>query len=58
MIETIISIIEDYEEEGLESIAIITKDKECLRKISPLLKQKIKILTFDRDDIFYKGVIA
>lgn len=55
MIETIISIIEDYEEEGLESIAIITKDKECLRKISPLLKEKIKILTFDRDDIFYTG---
>ena len=55
MIETIISIIEDYEEEGLESIAIITKDKESLRKLSPLLKEKIKILTFDREDILYKG---
>ncbi len=55
MIETIISIIEDYEEEGLESIAIITKDKESLRKLSPLLKEKIKVLTFDREDILYKG---
>ena len=53
MIETIISIIEDYEEEGLESIAIITKDKESLRKLSPLLKEKIKVLTFDREDILY-----
>lgn len=55
MIETLLSIIEDYEEEGLESIAVIAKDKESLRKISPLLKNKIKILTFDRDDIIYKG---
>lgn len=55
MIETIISIIEDYEEEGLESKAIITKDKESLRKLSPLLKEKIKVLTFDREDILYKG---
>lgn len=54
-IETIISVISDYEEEGIESIAIITKNKESLKKISGLLKEKIKILTFDRDDILYKG---
>ncbi|MGL4849363.1 MAG: HelD family protein [Clostridium sp.] len=54
-IDTIISIIEDYEEEGLESIAVITKNKEVLKEISPKLKEKTKILTFDRNDILYKG---
>ncbi|MGG7178153.1 HelD family protein [Clostridium paraputrificum] len=54
-VETITSIIEDYEEEGLESIAIITKDKENLSKISNLLKEKTKVLTFDREDMLYKG---
>ncbi|MGL5649702.1 MAG: HelD family protein [Clostridium sp.] len=54
-IDTILSIIEDYEEEGLESIAIITKNKKVLKEISPRLKEKTKILTFDRNDILYKG---
>ncbi len=54
-IDTITSIIEDYEEEGLESIAVITKNKEELKDISHNLKEKVKILTFDRNDIIYKG---
>ncbi|MGL4875436.1 MAG: HelD family protein [Clostridium sp.] len=54
-VDTILSIIEDYEEEGLESIAIITKNKEALKEIAPRLKEKIKLLTFDRSDILYKG---
>ena len=54
-IDTITSIIEDYEEEGLESIAVITKKKEDLKEISHNLKEKVKILTFDRNDILYKG---
>ncbi|MDQ0149493.1 DNA helicase-2/ATP-dependent DNA helicase PcrA [Eubacterium multiforme] len=54
-IDTITSIIEDYEEEGLESIAVITKKKEDLKDISHNLKEKVKILTFDRNDILYKG---
>lgn len=55
MIDTLVSIIEDFEEEGLESIAIITKDKEKLKEISPAIKERVKVLTFDRDDIIYKG---
>lgn len=54
-VQIISSIIEDYEEEGLESIAIITKDSHKLKHISKLLKEKMKILTFDRDDIVYTG---
>lgn len=54
-IDTITSIIEDYEEDGLESIAVITKNKEDLKDISHKLKGKVKILTFDRNDIIYRG---
>ena len=54
-IETLVSIIEDYKEEGLENIAIITKDKDKLKEISHLLKQKTKVLTFDREDMIYSG---
>ncbi|MBS6041172.1 MAG: AAA family ATPase [Clostridium baratii] len=54
-IDTVNSIIEDYEEEGLESIAVITKNKEELKEISHRLKEKVKILTFDRNDIIYNG---
>ncbi|MGG7078874.1 HelD family protein [Clostridium sardiniense] len=54
-VDTITSIIEDYEEEGLESIAVITKKREELKDISHNLKEKVKILTFDRNDIIYRG---
>lgn len=54
-IDTITSIIEDYEEEGLESIAVITKKKDELKNLSHRLKEKVKILTFDRNDIIYRG---
>ncbi|MDU2992826.1 MAG: AAA family ATPase, partial [Clostridium sp.] len=48
LIETIVSIIEDYQEDGLESIAVITKNKENMPEISGLLKERIKIMSFDR----------
>ena len=54
-IETILAIIEDFQDEGLESIAIITKDKEQLKEISDQLKPKIKMVTFDKEDMIYKG---
>ncbi|MDS0526960.1 AAA family ATPase [Clostridium sp. SHJSY1] len=54
-VETLASIIEDFEEDGLESIAIITKDKDKLREVSSLIKSKTKIVTFDREDMIYKG---
>lgn len=55
MIDTIISLVEDYEEEGLESIAVIVKDNKLLSKISSMLKGKMKILSFDNEDIIYNG---
>lgn len=54
-IETLLAIIEDFQDEGLESIAIITKDKEKLKEVSSLLKSRTKVMTFDREDMIYKG---
>lgn len=54
-IATLQSIIEDYQEEGLENIAIITKDKEKLKEVSKILKEKTKVITFDKEDMIYKG---
>lgn len=55
LVETVVSIIEDYQEDGLESIAVITKNKENMPEISGLLKERIKIMSFDRDDLIYNG---
>lgn len=55
LVETIISLIADYEEEGLESIAIITRNKQKLRKLSESLKERIKILTLDNEEKMYTG---
>ncbi|MDD6795161.1 MAG: AAA family ATPase [Clostridiaceae bacterium] len=57
-IDTITAIIEDYEEEGLENIAIITKDIDRLREISTELKKTMKVLTFDKEDMIYTGGVV
>lgn len=54
-IGTLLSIIEDYEEEGLENIAVIFKDKKELAKYSSLVKEKISIQSLENEDILYKG---
>ena len=54
-LETIITLIQDYEEDGLESIAVIVKDKEKLYELSKDLKKRMKITAFDSDDMIYKG---
>jgi DNA helicase-2/ATP-dependent DNA helicase PcrA len=54
-IDTLLSIIEDYEEEGLENIAVIFKDKMELAKYTPIVKEKISIQSLENEDIIYKG---
>ena len=44
-LETIITLIQDYEEDGLESIAVIVKDKEKLYELSKDLKKRMKIIS-------------
>ncbi|MGL4773133.1 MAG: HelD family protein [Clostridium sp.] len=55
LIQTILSLIEDYEEEGLESIAVISKSKDGVNELAPLLKSRTKISAFTREDLVYKG---
>ena len=55
LIDTLISIIEDYEEDGYENVAVIFKGKKELSEFAPLIKEKINIQNLDNDDILYKG---
>ncbi|GAA0077199.1 AAA family ATPase [Clostridium sp. CTA-5] len=54
-IDTLVSIIEDYEEDGLENIAVIFNGNNDLREFSHMIKERISIQSFDREDILYKG---
>ena len=38
LIEVLLNLLEDYEEEEYENVAIITRDKNDLEKIAPELK--------------------
>lgn len=53
--DTLVSIIEDYEEEGNENIAVIFKNKNELEEIAPLIKSKMAIQSLNNEDIPYKG---
>lgn len=55
LIDTILERLEEYDDENYDNIAIITKDKNDLKKISPELKKFTKILAFDREDVIYRG---
>ena len=55
LIEVIANLLEDYQEEKYENIAVITKDKEELNIISPELKKRTNILAFNKSDIVYRG---
>lgn len=54
-VETILSLIEDYEEEGYENIAVIFNSTNELEEYSKVLKEKIGIQNLDNEDILYQG---
>ena len=54
-IETILSLIEDYEEDGYENIAVIFNNTNELEEYSKVLKEKIGIQNLDNEDILYQG---
>lgn len=51
----IISAINEYSNDNLDSIAIITKDQDQLDQIYDIIKDKIHVVKFNREDIIYKG---
>lgn len=54
-VETILSLIEDYEEDGYENIAVIFNSTHELEEYAKVLKEKIGIQNLDNEDILYKG---
>lgn len=55
IIDTLLNLLEDYDEERYENIAIITKDMEMLKSISKELKKFTNIIAFDSEDTIYRG---
>lgn len=53
--ESIIESLKEFSNEGLESIAIITRDKEELEKMYNLISNKVHLVKFDNEDVLYKG---
>ena len=53
--ESIIESLKEFSNEGLESIAIITRDKEELEKVYNLISNKVHLVKFDKEDVLYKG---
>ncbi|MGU8818201.1 HelD family protein [Clostridium perfringens] len=53
--ENIIESLKEFSNEGLESIAIITRDKEELEKVYNLISNKVHLVKFDNEDVLYKG---
>lgn len=53
--ESIIESLKEFSNEGLESIAIITRDKEELEKVYNLISNKVHLVKFDNEDVLYKG---
>ncbi|GKX67855.1 HelD family protein [Inconstantimicrobium mannanitabidum] len=51
----IISEIEKINKEGLESIAIITRDADQLNRVHSLIKDKVHIAKFDNEYVIYNG---
>lgn len=56
--EKVRETVEAFKEEGYESIAIICRNKEMIRKIEMDIKQKQLISTMDSEDIIYKGGVV
>lgn len=53
--ESIIESLKEFSNEGLESIAIITRDKEELEKVYNLISNKVHLVKFDNEDVLYKA---
>lgn len=52
---SLLEAIQEFNKEGLESVAVITKDGEALETVYSLIKGDTHIIKFDREEILYKG---
>ena len=51
----IVNSINEYNKDELDSIAIITKDQNQLEEVYDIIKDKIHVVKFNREDIIYRG---
>lgn len=53
--EEVVNKVKEYNAEGMDSVAIITRNGERLNKAWELLKEDLHLVKFDSEDIIYKG---
>lgn len=53
--DAVIDSLREFSNDGLESIAIITRDKEELERVYNLISDKVHLVKFDNEDVLYKG---
>lgn len=53
--EEVVNKVREYNAEGMDSVAIITRNGERLNKTWELLKKDLHLVKFDSEDIIYKG---
>lgn len=53
--DIIVESLKEFSKEGLESIAIITKNKEELEEVYNLISNRVHLVKFDKEDVLYKG---
>ncbi|WP_072990709.1 HelD family protein [Clostridium cavendishii] len=54
-VEEILRSLEEFNKEGLESIAVVTRDGNALERIWSKLRQQVHIVKFDNEDVIYNG---
>lgn len=54
-IDEILNTLAEYNKEGLESIAVVTRDGAALNKVWNKLKDKVHLVKFDNEDVLYNG---
>lgn len=54
-IDEILNTLVEYNKEGLESIAVVTRDGAALNKVWNKLKDKVHLVKFDNEDALYNG---
>ncbi|MGL5617388.1 MAG: HelD family protein [Sarcina sp.] len=53
--EEIVKKVREFNADGMESVAIITRNGENLKEVWNLLKDEIHLVKFDNEDVIYKG---
>lgn len=51
----IVNKVKEFNAEGMDSVAIITRNGERLKEIWSLLKEDIHLVKFDKEEVLYKG---